>query len=382
MNKLYSNLLVFILLSLHVLSYAQARSGSLTFEEAEDLSGEHFGELVRDYVSGIGDDWLSGVLKSGDYEMPFECYVNGDMPEDGYPLYISMHGGGGTTAEANNQQWENQKRLYGVVDGVYFVPRSPTDTWNMWHQEYMDDFLLQVATYAVARLGVDPARVYILGYSAGGDGVFNLAPRLSDRFAAAAMMAGHPGDAQIENLRNLPFAIYMGANDTAYNRAGLAGEWLKSYEALHADDAGGFEYNINIFEGKGHWMDRLDSAAIGWLAGYRRVYAPERVVWIQDDVLHTRKYNLEVAAPQQGYRVEQVVDCENNTIYLSSEDYKEVTIWLDDYIVDLDMPVRVLFNEQEVFNGMVARSESNIIDSIIGRYDPEYIYWAKVTVKR
>ncbi len=74
-------------------------------------------------------------------------------------------------------------------------------------------------------VGYVASRVYILGYSAGGDGVYNLATRLSDRFAtAAAMMVGHPGDAKIENLRNLPFALYMGADDTAYNRAGLAVE--------------------------------------------------------------------------------------------------------------------------------------------------------------
>ena len=35
---------------------------------------------------------------------------------------------------------------------------------------------------------VDPNRVYLLGYSAGGDGVYQLAPRMADRFAAASMM--------------------------------------------------------------------------------------------------------------------------------------------------------------------------------------------------
>jgi poly(3-hydroxybutyrate) depolymerase len=49
-----------------------------------------------------------------------------------------------------------------------------------------------------------------MGYSAGGDGVFQIAPRMADHWAAAAMMAGHPGDAAALNLRNLPFTIFMG----------------------------------------------------------------------------------------------------------------------------------------------------------------------------
>lgn len=359
----------------------QAAPSNLTFQQADSLSGVYYRQTVAEYADRIEADWQSGCLKSGGYEMPFVYYINGEMPERGYPLYISLHGGGGVAAEDNDEQWNNQKILYGQVDGLYFVPRAPTDTWNMWHQGYMDDLLQQVAVYTSVRLNVDLSRVYLLGYSAGGDGVYNLAPRLSDRFAAAAMMAGHPGDAEIENLRNLPFAIYVGAEDSAYDRNVLAFEWVKAYEVLNAEDQGGFEYNINIYADKGHWMDGLDGEAIGWLAEHRRVNAPNRVIWIQDDVLHTRKYNLEVRNPEQGDRVEQWVDSSNNTIYIYSDDYEQVTIWLDDYIVDLDEPVVVLFNDVEVFNGMVYREVGNIISSIDGRYDFEYVYSGRVTVR-
>ncbi len=378
MKNTTHRLLLFLLFSLPTLLCGQR----LSLHQADSIAGEYYRQAIANYARAIEQEWQSGRLTSGDYQMPFEYYVNGELPEGGYPLYISMHGGGGVSPEVNNQQWENQKKLYGTVDGVYFVPRSPTDTWNMWHQAYMDDFLLQIVTYAVARLQVDPSRVYLLGYSAGGDGVYNLATRLSDRFAAAAMMAGHPGDAQIENLRNLPFAIYMGADDTAYNRSGLAVEWLESYKKLHEEDSQGFEYDINIYANKGHWMDGMDGSAIGWLANYQRTSNPRRVIWIQDDVLHSYKYNLEVSHPQQGFRVEQVVDYENNTLYIDTDHYSEVTIWLNDYIVNLDKPVVVLYNGREVFNEMVYREESTIIDCFNKRLDPSYIYWAKIAVKR
>lgn len=376
MNRIYIYLLLLVALS-HSTTLS---SSNLTFRDADSLARVYYSEAVDNYANLLESNWQSGLLRCGEYKMPFVYYVNGAIPDAGYPLYISMHGGGGAPAEVNDEQWESQKGLYGSVDGVYLVPRAPTDTWNMWHQEYMDDLLMQIVTYSVARLNVDPSRVYLLGYSAGGDGVYNLASRLSDRFAAAAMMAGHPGDAQIEDLRNLPFAIYMGADDTAFNRSELAVEWLRSFERLHAEDQGGYAYNINIYANKGHWMDGEDGVAISWLAGYRRVGNPNRVVWIQDDVLHSRKYNLEVSNPRQGDRVEQVVDRENNTIYITTEHYKSVTIWLDDYIVDLDKRVVIVFNGREAFSGVVPRVEQNIKDSIAGRYDPEYIYWGRVTV--
>ncbi len=362
--------------------YGQISIDNLSRHQADSLSNMHFVQAVSGYADVIEGNWQAGCLQNGEYQMPFECYINGERPNTGYPLYISLHGGGGTTAQENDQQWENQKNLYGAVPGIYFVPRSPTDTWNMWHQDYMEGFLLQIISYSVVRFGADQSRVYLLGYSAGGDGVYNLATRLSDRFAAAAMMAGHPGDAQIENLRNLPFAIYVGAEDTAYNRAGLAVEWLRDFERLYAEDQGGFAYNINIYEGKGHWMDGLDSSAIGWLANFIRVSVPSRIIWIQDDVLHTRKHNLEVSNPKQGDRIEQVVDFANNTIYLYSDSYSEVTIWLDDYIVNLDKAVKVIFNNREVFNGTVYRQEENIVNSISRRLDPEHVYWGKITVQK
>lgn len=129
MKKTISILLLFLTSSL--LSYGQQDS-ALSPREADSLARIHYYQGIQKYADSIERDWQSGRLGSGDYQMPFVYYVNGDAPEAGYPLYISMHGGGGATAEANDQQWENQKELYGVVDGVYFVPRSPTTTLRRW----------------------------------------------------------------------------------------------------------------------------------------------------------------------------------------------------------------------------------------------------------
>ena len=82
----------------------------------------------------------------------------------------------------------------------------------MWHIKEADDLFDRMIADMVLDRGVDPSRVYLIGYSAGGDGVFQLAPRLSDRFAAAAMWcAGHPngGDAP-EGLQEPAVFLYVG----------------------------------------------------------------------------------------------------------------------------------------------------------------------------
>ena len=73
--------------------------------------------------------------------------------------------------------------------------------------------------------GVDPNRVYILGFSAGGDGVYQITPRMTDRFAAANMSAGHPNGVKLENLYDMPLQLQVGIEDAAYNRNKVTAEY-------------------------------------------------------------------------------------------------------------------------------------------------------------
>lgn len=109
----------------------------------------------------------------------------------------------------NDEQWENQIKLYQPADSLYIAPHAPTDTWNLWHEDHIDPLFDRLIQDAIVLADVNPNRVYFMGYSAGGDGVYQLAPRMADRLAAASMMAGHPNDASPLGLRNIDFAAAL-----------------------------------------------------------------------------------------------------------------------------------------------------------------------------
>lgn len=80
----------------------------------------------------------------------------------------------------------------------------------MWFQAYLLDFYNIIIKGFVLSGLVNPNKVFISGYSAGGDGVYNLAPMMADQLAGAAMMAGHPNGAELFNTRNIAFSIQCG----------------------------------------------------------------------------------------------------------------------------------------------------------------------------
>ena len=327
------------------------------------------------------EEMKSGVLSDGERKMPFTLKMFGEKPASGRSVYISLHGGGQTSARANNRQWENQKRLYELTEGIYVVPRAPTDSWNMWHQPHIDRLFVRLIENLVIFEDADPNRVYVLGYSAGGDGVYQIAPRLCDRWAAAAMMAGHPNDASPMSLRNVPFALQVGGLDRAFRRNEVAASWGEKLRELQEADPGGYQHLVKVYPKKGHWMDREDRIAIPWMAKFTRNPTPPRIVWRQDDVTTSHCYWLSVESDQQKPRRQVIAEANGNEIDVSSESVSRVTVHLDDRFVDVDQPFTIRFNGDPAFTGRVERTIVNLFDSLERTGDVELSYPASVVVE-
>ncbi|MBI5831216.1 MAG: alpha/beta hydrolase [Armatimonadetes bacterium] len=340
------------------------------------LWADHVATFRRDRAAEV----TARALREGDLVMPFFYSLHGKKPAGGRSLFVSMHGGGGAPKAVNDQQYENQKALYAPEEGVYLAPRAPTDTWNLWHEAHIDRLFDRLIQNLIVLEDVNPNRVYLMGYSAGGDGVYQLAPRMADRFAAAAMMAGHPNDASPLGLRNLPFIIQVGALDDGYNRNKVAAEWGKKLDDLQKADPAGYVHETILREGKHHGMDRDDAMAVPWMAKATRSPFPTRVVWHQSGTTHRRFYWLAVDGEhaKAGADVVASYDKAANTVTIESSSVDRLTVRLSDAMVNLNRPVTVRFGEKVLQTAYAPRSIVVIAQTMDEYGDPASVCAASI----
>ena len=370
----FSALIIFFILGCNVPQDSLAKPLSKT--EAINQASQGFKALKSDLAMERKNEMKSREIDLNDVKMKFDLKYYGEKPKDGWSLYFSLHGGGQTEPEVNEKQWVRHQNLYKVNEGIVFIPRSPTNTWNMWHQDHIDPLFNRIIQNMIMLYEVDPNKVYLMGYSAGGDGVYQLAPRMADRFAAAAMMAGHPNETSPLGLRNLPFTIHMGENDTPYNRNKVAAEWKGKLKDLRNNDPEGYPHLVTIHQDKGHWMELLDTVAITWMSRYIRNPFPKKVVWKQDDVTHNRFYWLRDENPTERSLI--VASIEGQTIEIESTSVSDFTIMLNDSLIDMDKSVIVKYDGKEVFNATVPRTSTTILKSIREYGDPESVYYGEI----
>jgi hypothetical protein len=79
-----------------------------------------------------------GKLEAGDKTMPYALMAKGEKPANGWPLFISMHGGGKYHGkdkieahgwDVNSREWQAQMNLTAGVykpTGLYFLPHRMT----------------------------------------------------------------------------------------------------------------------------------------------------------------------------------------------------------------------------------------------------------------
>jgi len=293
-----------------------------------------------------------------------------------------MHGGGEATADENDQNWKGYFGRYEFPPGsVNVAPRAPANSWNMWSVGWIDGLLDRLIADMVLQRGVDPNRVYLIGYSAGGDGVYQLAPRLADRFAAASMCAGHPNDASAEPLRNLTFFLYMGGDDAAFNRNRVVREFGAKLDALQAADPTAYVHRLTVYPGLQHNMQGREGEMIPRMSALERTTWPKRVVWKQDgNAANSRFYWLGCAPEARQPNVVYSARIEGQTITIETPATGSLTLQLSDKLLDLDLPIRVVAAGRNLFEGKVARSFTAIVQSLSEREDNDTIATALLPV--
>ncbi len=343
-------------------------------EEAKQL-------LWQDYVSYAKQtrkaEMDSREITIDDKTMPFFYSITGDMPDGGRSLYISLHGGGDAPKRVNDSQWENQKKLYKIPEGVYLAPRAPNDAWNMWFQDHIDAMFDRLIQDMIIFENVNPNRVYLMGYSAGGDGLYRMAPRMADRWAAASMMAGHPGDSSMISLANTPFSIHVGANDKAYNRNNEAVKYGDIMDELERTNPGSYPHWTEIYKDRGHWIDKGAADAIPWMHDFTRNPIPKKIIWEQNK--HNRFYWLAVPELSQGEIVKAKI--KDQSINIEAENLDEISIRLNDDMADLNFEIIVEAPGKKLYEGPARRTIQTIHKTLAERGDPASVFTSEITVK-
>ena len=350
----------------------------LTKIEAIKLKKDIYVNYNKDLLVKRSQEMEEKKIKINNRQMKFDLKFFGEKPTSGWKLYFHLHGGGGVPDSINEKEWIRNQTLHRVKNGIILIPRSPTNTWNMWHQAHIDTFLNRLIQNMIAFHDVNPNRIYLMGRSAGGDGVYQLSTRMADRFAAAAMMAGHPNETSPLGLRNIGFTIQMGEKDSAYDRNEVAINWRERLEFLKENDSEGYNHCVAIYKDKGHWVDYLDSSAIGWITKFNRNPYPKKVVWKQDDVLHNRFYWLRANDPIERSLI--VASITDQTINIQETVLSEVIIMLNDNMINMDKEVVVKYMGREVFCGIVARNVDIIEKSLREYGDYESVYFGEILI--
>jgi hypothetical protein len=220
----------------------------------------------------------------------------------------------------------------------------------MWFKDYMEDFMLEIIRAFCLNGLADINKVFISGYSAGGDGVYHMGPRMADHLAGAAVMAGHPNGAHLLNLRNIPFSIQVGERDNAYNRANEAIKYSGMLAQLE-QNYGGFEHQCKIMSGKPHWMDKQDTIIFPWLFGHTRNPYPDVILFQQCDDRRKQStfYYLRLGDNKKGDENEEtVVFKEGNKFKILSN--RIITVMVNRNMVDPMQPITIMHNNQITVN--------------------------------
>lgn len=365
---------------------------------------------LREHVKDGKPSMKSRILQVGEHVMPFTLVrrEKPPPPKDGRPLFICMHGGGqngkakGPHAwNVNTREWRVQTqlalRLY-EPQGLYFVPRMADDRLGRWWHWHNQDAFEQVIRHGVLFWNVDPNRVYLLGISEGGYGSDILAPFMPDLFAGANPIAAGVGLGNpLENLRNLPFRTEVGEKDTMFDRVGLARGFHERLDQLHAQDAEGYNHVLNVQPGRGHGVDYKPGVA--WIAQFQRNPYPDKIVWTNQPLDHRRRsrmYWVELIGDsfKGAIRLTAELDKPANAVKLTAHQLIEqadqghpthtaeqqenaqpltgatLNVLLNDQMLNLDRPVRILCNGREVFAGKVQRDAGVLLETLMQRGEP------------
>jgi predicted peptidase len=142
--------------------------------------------------------FLDRAVAVGGVEFRYQVYVPRDYnPGLAWPIILALHGGGEYGSDGirpTEGALAKAIRLHpDRFPAIVVFPQAHADGTPGWQQKGGDAALVEMDK-AVSEFHGDPSRIYLTGYSAGGNGAWFLASRHPQRFAALVVICGFVSD--------------------------------------------------------------------------------------------------------------------------------------------------------------------------------------------
>jgi hypothetical protein len=248
-----------------------------------------------------------------------------DASRKSYPLLLLIPDEGESPAEHIREYWISRDILENALLVAVAMPKNQGE----WARIAVNgrpgglSYVLTGLRMATERFAVDPDRIYVIGRGKGVPAAIAAGNYSPHRFAAVLGRAGDAGDIGPENFSNLP-TWFSGAGA----RASTFQETARSAGQNNCDiDATGTEQEL--------WA---------WIRGHPRQANPKSVIVVPGDPFPTHAYWMRVAPSASYARARGTLDRATNSVTIQAEGVSQVTVYLNDALLDLDKPLRIVCN--------------------------------------
>ena len=323
-----------------------------------------------------------------------------------WPLLVTLHGANMSGSANAGSDWiRSWLRSKAASEGYVIV--SPTTVRHTWAARQGHAYVLTAIRETTDELAVDADRIYLDGMSMGAGGAFRLAEHHPDRWAAIGPRCNVPDIRQKadktfvtmlpENFRNVPVYWVVGAKDDKIpiDRVRAAKSALEAAKG---------ELLYREFPDGGHdWNLEKDETVLDWYGKHRRLPYPEEISWKSYEKIFARAFWVEVTKRTEppplimvhldmmGKESERRTELRppalvrakrsGNAIEVTTEEVRELRVWLDDAMADLDKPLLITVNGRKMHDGIVKRSVDVLIEEARRRRDPSMTFTAYVDLK-
>ncbi len=187
---------------------------------------------IKKIVEKTTEHFFSSDSSSG---LPYRLFSPKQLDEERkYPLILYLHGGGGLGSDNlsqleigvemfTSQKFQNEFESYIVIpqcpDGHQWVDimNESAPYLNYNQKEIPESDYLKLVIGILKQIKndhrINPDRVYVIGYSMGGTGAWDILTRHPEMFAGAVVLNGRSDPSQATKISKIPIWVFHGKFD-------------------------------------------------------------------------------------------------------------------------------------------------------------------------